>query len=257
MRGAALLPRGLRKVTLRAGLKELHAAFGGRIRYLVTVMAPIRMSTLRLFNGAGLPLYQGYGLTEVGMLTANREHKNRLGTVGQCLPGKTITLSPEGEVVVETPTPLSRGYLFLSDEEARKTFLPDGRVATGDLGEYDADGYLVLRGRKKEILVTAGGVKVNPAAIESRVLELPEISNVAVYGNGLPHLCIVASANDGAGDLEQRIRTSARAATAAPVGKIFVTTSKFTRENGLLTRNFKVHRERVWAEFKSNLRHDA
>ncbi len=162
-------------------LSKVRRGLGGRIRYLVSGGAPLNPEILEFFLSVGIPILEGYGLTETSVLTINTLTSIRPGTVGAPLPGVELRLLGDGEVLARGDG-VGRGY-YLDVKKTEESFV-DGWFATGDLGRLDERGHLVITGRKKEILVTSGGKKVSPAGIEQTLLSSPLVSQAVVVGDG-------------------------------------------------------------------------
>ncbi|POM24135.1 Long-chain-fatty-acid--CoA ligase FadD15 [Actinomadura rubteroloni] len=161
---------------------KLRAAVGGRVQYAVSGGAALGERLGHFFRGVGITILEGYGLTETtAPATVNRPSALRIGTVGQAIPGVTIRIADDGEVLVRGVNTL-KGYW--NNETATKEAVEDGWFRTGDLGALDDDGYLRITGRKKEILVTAAGKNVAPAPLEDRLRAHPLISQCLVVGDG-------------------------------------------------------------------------
>ncbi|MFI0444985.1 AMP-dependent synthetase/ligase [Actinomadura sp. 6N118] len=161
---------------------KLRAAVGGRVQYAVSGGAALGERLGHFFRGVGITILEGYGLTETtAPATVNRPTAIKIGTVGRPIPGVTIHIAEDGEVLVQGVNILT-GYW--NNETASKEALEDGWFHTGDLGSLDAEGYLKITGRKKEILVTAAGKNVAPAPLEDRLRAHPLISQCLVVGDG-------------------------------------------------------------------------
>ena len=161
---------------------KLRAAVGGRVEYAVSGGAALGERLGHFFRGVGITILEGYGLTETtAPASVNRPSALKIGTVGRPIPGVTIRIAEDGEVLVRGINTLT-GYW--NNEAATKEALEDGWFHTGDLGALDADGFLTITGRKKEILVTAGGKNVAPAPLEDRLRAHPLISQCIVIGDG-------------------------------------------------------------------------
>ncbi|GHF52389.1 ATP-dependent acyl-CoA ligase [Streptomyces mashuensis] len=163
----------------KGGTGTLAAMLGGDIRFLITGMAPIRRETLDAFWAEEVPLLEAYGMTESGMIAWNTLDEHRLGSVGRLIDPDAVTLLPDGELLVHRPAPLSSGY-FDTGGAQDDTYRPDGTIVTGDYGELDADGYLTLLGRKKDVIALGSGRKVHPAEIESFFTGIAEIAEMVV-----------------------------------------------------------------------------
>ena len=166
--------------------RRLRAVFGPRINQLLSGGAPLPRAVGEAYAAAGLPLLQGYGLTESSpVITFNRKRANRLGTVGQSLPGVEVRIAADGEVLTRGPHVMT-GYW--NNPTATAEAVRDGWLHTGDLGTLDADGFLTITGRKKELLVMSSGKKLVPSEVEGRLLADPCIDQVVVYGEGRNYL---------------------------------------------------------------------
>jgi long-chain acyl-CoA synthetase len=163
---------------------KVRAAFGGRIRECITGAAPISREILEFFGACGIPVMEGYGMTETSTACAvgTLEH-HRYGTVGRALPQDEVRIAEDGEIVVRGPN-IFKGYW--RNEEATAETLVDGWLHTGDLGEIDADGYISITGRKKDIIITAGGKNLTPANIENDLKQSRWISQAVMHGDRRP-----------------------------------------------------------------------
>lgn len=168
-------------------LAKWRAAMGGRIRALVSGGAPLAPELAFAFYGAGLPIYQGYGLTESSpTITTNRTYANRIGSVGQAIPGVTVKIAEDGEILASGPN-IMQGY-YGREEETSETLTrdADGHIwlHTGDVGHLDADGFLFITDRKKDLLKTSGGKYIAPQPIENAIKRSRFINQVVVIGEG-------------------------------------------------------------------------
>lgn len=152
---------------------------GGAVRFLITGMAPIRRETLDAFWEREVKLLEAYGLTETGMVGWSTQEHYRLGTVGRLIDPGHVRFLDDGELIIDRPYPLSSGYFEVPDGPD-ETFRPDGTIATGDFGELDADGFLTLLGRKKDVIALGSGRKVHPARIEAAFTGVDGIAEVIV-----------------------------------------------------------------------------
>ena len=178
----ALAPAGWReRLGDRLVFAKVRARLGGRLRLIVTGSAPLQRETGEFFLAAGLPIYEGYGLTETApALAANHPGRSRLGTVGPAIPGVELRIAEDGEILARGPN-VMRGYWNRpADTEA---VLRDGWFHTGDIGELSADGFLRITDRKKDLLVTSGGKKVAPQPIEARLKQHPLVAEAVVVGD--------------------------------------------------------------------------
>jgi long-chain acyl-CoA synthetase len=171
--------------------RRLRAAVGGRMQYAISGGAPLGERLGHFFRGTGITVLDGYGMTETtGPATMNRPSGNKVGTVGQPLPGVTIRTADDGEIEILGPN-VFPGY-WRNDVATREVLDPDGWLKTGDTGVLDDEGFLGVTGRKKELIVTAGGTNVAPAVLEDRLRASPLISECMVVGDGRPYIaCLV------------------------------------------------------------------
>ncbi|XTZ16598.1 AMP-binding protein [Micromonospora echinospora] len=153
---------------------------GGRMRFMITGMAPISRATLDAFWAGGVPLLEAYGMTESGMIAWNTADAHRVGTVGRLIDPDAVEFRPDGELLIRRPAPLSLGYFDVPADVAGETFRPDGTIVTGDYGRLDADGFLTLVGRKKDVITLGNGRKVHPAEIEAHFTGVPGVADLIV-----------------------------------------------------------------------------
>jgi long-chain acyl-CoA synthetase len=166
---------------------RLQAALGGRLRFAVSGGAALPAEIAAFFHAAGILILEGYGLTEsCPVLTFNRLDRFRFGSVGPPVPGVEIRLAPDGEILARGPNIAARGY-WKRPEESAETFGADGWLRTGDVGRIDEDGFVFITDRKKDLIVTSGGINIAPQAIESLLRSDPFISQALVYGDGRPY----------------------------------------------------------------------
>lgn len=232
----------------------VSSALGGAVRCLITGMAPIRASTLEFFAKTGLPLFEAYGITEAGIVAWNRPGQVRAGSVGKPVRNTRVELAADGEVIVHKVHLNTLGYA--GDEDQEGVYLGDGRVATGDVGRFDQDGFLYLIGRKKELIVTHTGCKIHPEVVEQRVNACPAVRECAAFGGVEGRVISVAVVLDGTGSdaqkdlVRQHLRDVNRALDrCARVTHLAFATAPFSVENGMLTRNLKLNRRAIAAAF--------
>jgi long-chain acyl-CoA synthetase len=162
--------------------KRLCGIFGKRVAWLSSGGAPLPLGVAKAYEEAGLLLLQGYGLTESApVISFNHNKAYKLATVGRAIPGVDIAIAPDGEVLTRGPH-VMKGYW--NDPAATAEAIRDGWLHTGDLGEIDADGYLTITGRKKDLLVLSSGKKIVPCHIEGLLIGDPCIDQAVVYGEG-------------------------------------------------------------------------
>lgn len=160
----------------------LREAFGGSIRIVISGGAPLNPHLCHFFIDIGIPIYQGWGMTESATVTVNLPNHNRIGTVGKPLPGMQIKLAEDGEVLIKGPN-LMRAY-YKNPEATQKTFDKEGWLKTGDKGKLDKEGYLTLEGRLKEMFKTSTGEYVVPAPIEQALCQAPLIDMAMIIADG-------------------------------------------------------------------------
>jgi len=166
--------------------KNVRAIFGGQVRQCVTGAAPIAKEILEFFYACGVPVLEGYGMTETSTVaTTNDLGAFRFGSVGKALPGQEIKIAEDGEVLLKGPN-IFQGYY--KNEEASREALDGGWLHTGDLGSLDDDGFLYITGRKKDIIITAGGKNITPANLENGLKQNRWISQAVVVGDRRPFL---------------------------------------------------------------------
>lgn len=161
---------------------KIRAGLGGRLRIFYSGGAPLAKELAEFLWAVGVPVYQGYGLTESSpVISTNMPKANKVGTVGRPIPNCQVKIAEDGEILAEGPN-VMQGY-YHKPEATREAVTPDGWLRTGDIGHLDADGYLVITDRKKELLKTAAGKFVAPAPIEIKLRTSPFIANAMVVGD--------------------------------------------------------------------------
>ena len=259
--------------------RRLRAAVGGKLQYAISGGAPLGERLGHFFRGTGITVLDGYGMTETtGPATMNRPGRNKVGTVGQPLPGVTIRTADDGEIEILGPN-VFPGY-WRNDVATGEVLDPDGWLKTGDTGVVDDEGFLGVTGRKKELIVTAGGTNVAPAVLEDRLRANPLISECMVVGDGRPYIaCLVtldpealeswkrqhgkpadATALDLALDPDliaeiQRAVDDANQAVsrAESIRRFRILGTDFTEASGELTPTLKVRRNVVAREFAADI----
>jgi long-chain acyl-CoA synthetase len=258
---------------------RLRAAVGGQVQYAVCGGAPLGERLGHFFRGVGLTVLEGYGLTETSAAAVvNKPSRNKIGTVGQPLPGVSLRIADDGEILVKGPNVFA-GY-WHNQAATAQTLDDDGWLLSGDLGELDDEGFLRVTGRKKELIVTAGGKNVAPAVLEDRLRAHPLISQCLVVGDGRPFIaCLVtldpealeywkkqhrkpaaATVADLAADpdLEAEIQAAVDDANKAvsraeSIRRFRVLDVDFTEENGYLTPSLKVRRGVAAKDFAAEI----
>jgi len=257
---------------------KLRGAVGGRVRYAVSGGAPLGERLGHFFRGAGITVLEGYGLTESSAAaTVNRPERIKIGTVGQPLPGVSVRIADDGEIFLGGPT-IFGGYW--RNDGATAEVLDDGWLRTGDMGELDDDGYLRVTGRKKELIVTAGGKNVAPAVLEDRIRAHPLVSQCLVVGDGRPYIACLITLDEesvdiwkarfpqlkdkavadltGAPELHAELQAAVDEANKAVsraegVRRFRVLPGDFTEQNGYLTPSLKVRRNLIVKDFADDI----
>ncbi len=179
-RQASVLDRWQARLADRLVFRKVREALGGRVRYLVSGSAPLATDVAEFFCGVGLPIVEGYGLTETApILSVNPPAAPRAGSAGRSLPGVELRIADDGEILARGPN-LMTGYY--NKPQATADVLRDGWFHTGDIGAIDQDGYLSITDRKKDLLVTSGGKKIAPQPIEATLKRSPLVSEAVVLG---------------------------------------------------------------------------
>jgi long-chain acyl-CoA synthetase len=174
--------------------RNVRAIFGGNLRQAVTGAAPIAPEILEFFYAAGVPVLEGYGMTETATVaTYSTVEHHRFGTVGRALPGNEIRIAQDGEVFIKGPN-IFRGYY--RNDDASFGAIVDGWLHTGDLGSLDEDGYLKITGRKKDIIITAGGKNLTPANLENDMKQSRWISQAIMHGDRRPYPVMVITLDE-------------------------------------------------------------
>jgi long-chain acyl-CoA synthetase len=192
------LPSPLRlahRVAHRLVFAKLHAAMGGRLRFAVSGGAPLSRDIAEFFHAAGILVLEGYGLTETcPTLTFNRLDNFKFGSVGQAIPGVELRIAADGEILARGPNVATRGY-FKQAAATAEVFEPDGWFHTGDIGRLDEDGFLFITDRKKDLIITSGGINIAPQNIENALKADPFISQAMVYGDRRPYPVVLVTLN--------------------------------------------------------------
>jgi len=211
-------PTGLSALRLalaqRLGLAQVRALFGEQLTMALVGAAPIDPELLEFFDACGVPVLEGYGMTEsCSTATLNPVNAPRFGTVGRALPASEVMVDEHGEVLLRGPHIFS-GYH--RDPKATAATFAEGWLRTGDLGTLSSDGYLTLTGRSKELIITSGGKNITPVNIESALRETRWIAEAVVYGDARPYLvCMVTLDADEAPTLAEQLGIPADLASMA------------------------------------------
>ncbi len=252
--------------------KNVRAIFGGNVRHAVTGAAPIAKEILEFFWAAGVPVLEGYGMTETATAaTVCTIEDHKFGTVGRPFPGVEVKIAEDGEVLIKGPN-IFQGYH--NNADASFGSVEDGWLHTGDLGSVDEDGYLSITGRKKDIIITAGGKNITPANLENELKQCRWISQAVMHGDQRPYpvvlitldeeeiatyarernlpedtstLCEESSVREMIGERVER--ANRRYAPVEQVKKFVILPHDLTQETGELTPTLKVKRNVVAAKY--------
>jgi long-chain acyl-CoA synthetase len=180
------LLRAQYKLADKQVLSKIRGLFGGRLRLAVSGAAPINPEILRFFDAAGVLVLEGWGMTETSTAaTISTPEDFKIGTIGKPFPGCEVKIAEDGEILVKGPN-VFQGYY--KNEEATRETIVDGWLHTGDIGEVDGDGFIKITGRKKDIIITAGGKNITPANLENEIKQHPLVSQCVVVGDRRPYL---------------------------------------------------------------------
>ncbi len=251
--------------------RTIRSAFGPRIKYLASGGAPISDDLLHFFNGIGIPMIQGYGMTETAAPFAfTRVEDLAIGTVGQPVPGSSVRISPSGELEVKGQN-VFRGYHNLP-EKTKEALTEDGWLRTGDLAQIDDEGHITITGRAKDIIITAGGKNVSPIPLEQQISTCPIVEHAVIIGDGRPFVSAlvtldpegvaswlptqklpadltieeVSALPETVAEIQQYVDlANADVSRAESVRKFAVLPEQLTQDNGCLTPSLKVVRPKV------------
>ncbi len=257
---------------------KLVRKLGGRLEYIISGGAPLDKGVAEFFHVAGLLTLEGYGLTEtIAAITINRPNDFKFGTVGKPLDGVLIKIADDGEVVVKGPQVFRRYREPVQVDDCSLT--EDGWFSTGDIGEFSRDGFLRLTGRKKELIVTAGGKNVAPQRVENIMRTSPYISDIVVYGDRMKYLIALVTLNfenleryarehgiafEASSELARKDETyqlikseieckNRHLARHETIKKFAVIEHDFSQERGELTPTLKLRRGKIYQIYKSRI----
>jgi long-chain acyl-CoA synthetase len=258
---------------------KLRAALGGRAQYAISGGAALTERLCHFFRGVGVTVLEGYGLTETtAATTVNRPERNKIGTVGMPLPGVAIRIDDDGEILIKGANVF---HAYWQNEAATKeTFAEDGWFRTGDIGELDDEGFLKITGRKKEMIVTAGGKNVAPAVLEDRLRSHALISQCMVVGDGKPYIAALITLDPEAlgpwkekhgkpadatvatlrddpdliADVQKAVDDANKAVSRAEsIRKFRILDDDFTQESGQLTVKLGIRRSVLMKDFAADI----
>ena len=271
-----LLLRRQYEIADKQVLSKIRNLFGGRIKVAVSGAAPINPEILRFFDAAGVLVVEGWGMTETSTAaTAATPEDFKFGTVGRPFPGCEIKIADDGEILVRGPN-IFQGYY--KNPEATAETLVDGWLHTGDIGEVDSEGYVKITGRKKDIIITAGGKNITPANLEAEIKQHPLVSQCVVIGDRRPFLVAMvtldpeeaekfaaehglstepealAQAPEVRTTIEEHLaKVNAKFARVEQVKKIAILPRDLSQEGGELTPTMKVKRNVVAEKYAGEI----
>ena len=275
--GAALVLR--HRLFDRLVYGKLRDAVGGQVRYAISGGAALGERLGHFFRGAGITILEGYGMTELSAaVTVNRPSRNKIGTVGLAIPGASVRIADDGEILFTGPMAFS-GY-WQNDAATAEVLDQDGSIRTGDIGSLDDEGFLRITGRQKELIVTAGGRTCSPAVLEDRLRSHPLISQCMVVGDGRPYVAALVTIDEEAlphwkkqhgkaadatlaelkddpefvADIQQAVDEANQAVSRAEAIKRFrILETDFTEAGGQLTPSLKLRRSVVVKECAADI----
>lgn len=256
--------------------RKIRTIFGPNADFAITGGAPMDPELSHFFNGIGMPLLEGYGMTETcGPVCVSLPENNRIGTIGQPLCGVTAGIADDGELCVKGGS-VCMGYHNNPDITAQQ--ITDGWLHTGDLGDIDEDGFVHITGRKKDLIITAGGKNVSPGQLEASVMTSPVVDQCLVIGDRKPFVAALvtldlADANTwlkarGAepaeslsdlaanpivhAEVERAVnQANENVSRAESIRKFEILPDRFTQENGMLTASLKTRRAQIVAHYRT------
>lgn len=255
---------------------SIMEVFGGHVEYVVSGGAPLDSSIAHFFNGVGLPLLEGYGMTETcAPSSVNPTEGYKIGTIGLPLQGVTMGVDEEGELCIKSPA-VCAGYH--NNPDVTKQQIVDGWLHTGDLGSIDDDGFVSIVGRKKDLIITAGGKNVSPCEMEASIMTSPVVSQCVMIGDRKPFIAAIISLDlaetnlwleskgaEQAADLDEASKNpivraeveravnkaNELASRAESIRKFEIVPDEFTEENGLVTPSMKARRQAVVEHYRT------
>lgn len=232
---------------------KIRDRLGGRLRMALSGAAPLGKDLAEFYAAIGIPLIEGYGLTEGGVAVLNPMDRPKSGSIGKLLPRTEARIEEDGELMLRGPC-LFAGYY--KDPEATAAVMRDGWLATGDIAEIDSDGYYYITGRKKEMIVASNGKKIYPARIEVLFKREPLISHVLLIGDRMPYVTALFTVNDPNEATKAAVEKAVKAVNQqlAPfeqIRKFKILDREFTIDRGELTPTMKVRRGRVLENYRA------
>jgi long-chain acyl-CoA synthetase len=264
------------KLADRLVFSKIRARFGGEMKYAISGAAPLGKELGAFYDAIGMPLCEGYGLTEGGVVAFNPVDKPKLGSIGKALSGYEVRIAEDGELLLRSPA-LFAGYF--EDPRATAEVMRNGWLHTGDIAQMDSDGYLHITGRKKELIVSSSGKNIHPSRVENLFKLEPLVNQILLVGDRLPYLTALFTVNTQvaetlkgmephkgkpipelvaappvAAELKRAVqRVNKQLAPFEQIRKYRVLERELTIENGELTATMKVRRAKVIENFKHHI----
>jgi len=248
-------------VWMRASLKffdrivfsKIRERLGGRLRIAASGAAPLGKDLAEFFAAIGMPLIEGYGLTEGGVVALNPLDRPKAGSIGKLLPNIEARIESDGELLLKSPC-LFTGYY--KDPEASAAVLHDGWLATGDIAEVDEEGYWYITGRKKELIVSSNGKKIYPARIEGLFKREPLINQVLLIGDRLPYVTALFTVNGAPEETKPAVEKAVKdvnkqLSSFEQIRKYRIIERDFSIDQGEVTPTMKIRRNRVLENFRA------
>jgi len=237
----------------RVVFKKIRTRLGGRLRIAASGAAPLGKDLAEFYAAIGMPLVEGYGLTEGGVTALNPLDRPKAGSIGKLLPGVEARIEDDGELMLRGNT-LFSGYY--KDPDATAAVLREGWLATGDIAEMDSEGYWYITGRKKELIVSSNGKKIYPARIEVLFKREPVINQVLLIGDKMPYVTALFTVNgqpeEHRASVEQAVKdVNRQLASFEQIRKFKIIEREFSIENGEVTPTMKIRRNRVLENYRS------
>ncbi len=251
------------KVFDRLVFSKIRERLGGRLRVAASGAAPLGKDLAEFYSAIGMPLIEGYGLTECGVVSLNPLERPKSGSIGKLLEHVEARIEEDGELMLRSPCMFSGYY---KDPDATAAVLRDGWLATGDIAEFDSDQYLYITGRKKELIVSSNGKKIYPARIEVLFKREPLINQILLIGDKLPYVTALVTINaahvetlKGSGEaVLDEVRKAVKQvnkqlASFEQIRKFKIVEREFSIESGELTPTMKVRRNRVLENYRTEV----
>ena len=226
---------------------KIRERLGGRLRFPISGAAPLSKDLAEFYEAIGMPLLEGYGLTEGGVVSVNPIGRVKPGSIGKLLPGIEVRIEEDGELLLHSAVNFSGYY---KDPAATAAVLRDGWLSTGDIATCDAEGYYYITGRKKELIVSSNGKKIYPARIEGLFKKEPLINHVLLIGDRLPYVTAIITVSCDPATAQSIVATTVKNVNRQlpsfeQIRKFKILDRDFTIEHGELTPTMKLRRSRA------------